>query len=216
MSPRSKTASEHMKRLATGAILDAAERVFAVAGLHSATTAMVAERAGVSKGLVFNYFATKDDLLAAVVERRLADQLAFWRTLELTGPARSRLRAIVDRALDCVIAHPDAHRIYFALLLQPGGSRAVQRAVDAMKPAIADYFTLLERLFRELGSAQPHVQALAFQSAVNGVAYTLTIQPDVARKPNLYPLDLIKAEIVAAFARQRAVSKPSHSRKART
>jgi len=205
-----------MKRLSSGAILDAAERVFAEAGLQSATTAMVAERAGVSKGLVFNYFATKDDLLAAVVERRLSDQLAFWRNLELTGSPRHRLKTIVDRALDCVVSQPDAHRIYFALLLQPGGSRAVQRAVDAMKPGIADYYALLEQLFRELGTAQPHVQALAFQSAVNGVAYTLTIQPKVARKPGLYPLEPIKAEIVAAFARQRANPKPAHSRKART
>src|SRR3954469_5665149 len=107
MSPRSKALSARMKTASTAAILEAAERVFGETGFHAATTAMVAKRAGVSKGLVFNYFATKDDLLAAILRGRLTEQLAFWRELELQGPPAGRLRRIVDLALQSVIQHPD-------------------------------------------------------------------------------------------------------------
>ena len=58
MSPRTAAASRQMQLAATTAILDAAEQVFGETGLYKATTAMVAKRAGVSKGLVFNYVAT--------------------------------------------------------------------------------------------------------------------------------------------------------------
>ncbi|MEV4764865.1 helix-turn-helix domain-containing protein [Micromonospora chokoriensis] len=52
-------------------ILDAAEAVFAEFGTR-ATTEEVARRAGVAIGTVFRHFPTKDDLLAAIMKRLLA------------------------------------------------------------------------------------------------------------------------------------------------
>jgi AcrR family transcriptional regulator len=164
---------------------------------------MVAKRAGVSKGLVFNYFATKDDLLAAIIRRRLTDQLAFWKDHEVTGPAATRLRAIIDRSLENVIAYPDAHRLYFSLLLQPGASKPVQDAVEAMKPAVAEYYLLIESLFRELGAPAPRAAAFAFQGALTGLAHTLTIQPALAKRPDIFPLEGIKDELMTAFGNLR-------------
>src|SRR5580765_5596581 len=55
-------------------ILDAASEVFAAEGLEG-SVADVAERAGVGTATIFRRFPTKDDLLAAVVVRRM-QQLA--------------------------------------------------------------------------------------------------------------------------------------------
>ncbi|MET7971008.1 helix-turn-helix domain-containing protein [Micromonospora sp. NPDC005305] len=52
-------------------ILDAAEAVFAEFGPRSSTEE-VARRAGVAIGTVFRHFPTKDDLLAAIMKRLLA------------------------------------------------------------------------------------------------------------------------------------------------
>lgn len=52
-------------------ILDAAEAVFAESGPR-ASTEEVARRAGVAIGTVFRHFPTKDDLLAAIMKRLLA------------------------------------------------------------------------------------------------------------------------------------------------
>ncbi|MET7748688.1 helix-turn-helix domain-containing protein [Micromonospora sp. NPDC005367] len=52
-------------------ILDAAEAVFAEFGTR-ASTEEVARRAGVAIGTVFRHFPTKDDLLAAIMKRLLA------------------------------------------------------------------------------------------------------------------------------------------------
>lgn len=51
-------------------ILDAAEELFAAGGYEATSTARVARRAGVPKGLVFHYFPQKIDLLVALVEER--------------------------------------------------------------------------------------------------------------------------------------------------
>lgn len=52
------------------ALLDAAEALFAERGFHATPTSAVAKRAGVTPGLVFYYFGTKEGLLAALLEER--------------------------------------------------------------------------------------------------------------------------------------------------
>jgi AcrR family transcriptional regulator len=58
-------------------ILDAAEELFAAGGYEATSTAKVARRAKVPKGLVFHYFPQKMDLLITLVEERtLIEDLA--------------------------------------------------------------------------------------------------------------------------------------------
>ena len=203
-----------MKDASTAAIVKAAEEVFGEQGFHSATTEMVARRAGVSKGLVFNYFATKDDLLAEIIVRRVTEQLAFWREIDLRGTPAAKLRQIVDRAIDSVMRHPEAYRLYFSLLLQPSASKPVQTAIDTLKPGIAGYYALLEKTFADLGSPAPRAQAYAFQGALSGIAHMVAIQPALTKRPELFPVQSIKDELIAAFGRRR-VSKPSPAASAR-
>lgn len=63
------------------AISDTATRLFAQRGFDGVTVAEVAEAAGVSEKTIFNYFATKEDLLFDEVPRREA---------ELVGAVRDR------------------------------------------------------------------------------------------------------------------------------
>ena len=50
-------------------ILDAAAAVFAEKGFHRATTKEIARTAGVSEGTIYNYFASKADLLIGIMAR---------------------------------------------------------------------------------------------------------------------------------------------------
>jgi len=56
-------------------ILEAARDVFAEEGLE-ASVADVAQRAGVGTATIFRRFPTKDDLVAAMLERRLESVVA--------------------------------------------------------------------------------------------------------------------------------------------
>jgi AcrR family transcriptional regulator len=50
-------------------ILDAAATVFAEKGFHRATTKEIAQTAGVSEGTIYNYFASKAELLIGIMTR---------------------------------------------------------------------------------------------------------------------------------------------------
>src|SRR5580658_8525446 len=51
-------------------ILDAALRCFSRDGFHNTTTADIVRESGVSQGTLYLYFATKDDIIAALADDR--------------------------------------------------------------------------------------------------------------------------------------------------
>ena len=76
-------------------IVDEAVRFFAEVGLEGKTREL-ARRLGVTQSLLFNYFATKDDLIDAVYEKVYLDRLSpDWpeRLTDRTTPLRDRLLA---------------------------------------------------------------------------------------------------------------------------
>ena len=58
------------------ALLEAARHLFAAQGLEATTIAQIADGADIAVGSFYNYFQTKDELLAALVREALGEQLA--------------------------------------------------------------------------------------------------------------------------------------------
>ncbi|HET8593782.1 MAG TPA: TetR/AcrR family transcriptional regulator [Intrasporangium sp.] len=68
-------------------ILRAAVQLFQEDGYHSTTTHAVAERAGISVGLIYQYFGNKEDLLRAAI-------------VDILGEFRDRIPVAMDAAGD--------------------------------------------------------------------------------------------------------------------
>ena len=66
--PRTEEANQRIREERRGQILDAAVRVFARKGLTGACIADIAAAGEMSQGLIFRYFASKEEVFAAVVE----------------------------------------------------------------------------------------------------------------------------------------------------
>ncbi len=85
---------QRRKQQRPGEITDAAFEVFAEKGYTGARVEEVAQRAGVSKGLLYLYFKTKEDLFKAVVKsvviRRVDSLLAAVEETELSSEAFMR------------------------------------------------------------------------------------------------------------------------------
>jgi AcrR family transcriptional regulator len=85
-------------------VVNAAARVVDELGYTAATTNHVAEAAGVSIGSLYQYFASKDDLLVALAERHVEEALPAVRArlaeLGSAGlPLEATLRALLALAL---------------------------------------------------------------------------------------------------------------------
>jgi AcrR family transcriptional regulator len=73
-------------------IVDAAAAVFARDGIDGANMSEIAEAAGVSKATIYHYFASKEDVIAALVKRVFSlDRTAVDQLQNGDGPVRERL-----------------------------------------------------------------------------------------------------------------------------
>ena len=89
-------------------LVAAALAVFGERGFRATTLEEVAARAGVSKGTVYLYFASKDDLFRAVVEAKVVTLLESVEAMARThaGSASELLGKVVHRMWDAM-SRPD-------------------------------------------------------------------------------------------------------------
>ena len=73
MSPRTATQFKEIREEKRSLIMDAALEHFASEGFHNTTINHIARHAGISKGLMYNYFRSKDELLAEIIDRSIAE-----------------------------------------------------------------------------------------------------------------------------------------------
>jgi TetR/AcrR family transcriptional regulator, fatty acid metabolism regulator protein len=104
---RSKSAADK-RRL----ILDAAVRVFARQGFHACRVSDIADEAGVAYGLVYHYFASKDEVLDTLFLERWNVMLELIREVDAgSAPVREKLRAIASFIVDSYQHDPDLMKV---------------------------------------------------------------------------------------------------------
>ncbi|MHB8532943.1 MAG: TetR/AcrR family transcriptional regulator [Solirubrobacteraceae bacterium] len=93
-------------------ILDAAVRVFARQGFHACRVSDIADEAGVAYGLVYHYFASKDEVLDTLFLERWNVMLDLIREVDAEPlPVREKLRAIASFIIDSYQHDPDLMKV---------------------------------------------------------------------------------------------------------
>ena len=132
-----------------GRILDAAVKVFAERGFHSATVAGIARAAGVADGTIYLYFKGKDDLLLRLFDEKMTELLAEARAAverERTAPAK--LRRFIQLHLALVERNPELASVLIVELRQ---SAQFLKAADRQKLAaygLSDHYREIFELTR--------------------------------------------------------------------
>ena len=96
-------------------ILDAAAKLFAESSFEQTAIAEIAAQAGVAEGTIYRYFATKEDLLFAVVTRMV--QTAYDNALPIMAKPQTpeqKLSAFVLNHFVQIADHIDAARLFLS------------------------------------------------------------------------------------------------------
>ncbi|MRV74935.1 TetR family transcriptional regulator [Duganella sp. FT92W] len=101
-------------------VLDAAAICFKRSGFHGASMSEISKAAGMSAGHIYNYFDSKDAIIAAFVEQNVERVSAILRDLEQRADP---LMGLVDDAESSVADHVDSDRIALQLEIWAEASR---------------------------------------------------------------------------------------------
>jgi len=122
-------------------LLGAAQEVFVAQGYHAAAMDDIAERAGVSKPVLYQHFPSKLDLYLALLEASTASLVQRVRAaLAETADNKLRVQGAVAAYFDFVGGRGEAFRLVFEsdLRFEPAVRARVDDALSACVEAIAD------------------------------------------------------------------------------
>ncbi|EWM13893.1 transcriptional regulator, TetR family [Kutzneria sp. 744] len=121
-------------------LLAAAQDVFVANGYHAAAMDEIAERAGVSKPVLYQHFPGKLELYLALLESHVDALVASVRqAMESTTDNKQRVVAAVSAFYDFVDNEGQAYRMVFESDLR--GEPAVQQAIERATSASVDAIT---------------------------------------------------------------------------
>jgi TetR/AcrR family transcriptional regulator len=122
------------RRATEAAILQAAETVFAEAGFGGATMQLIADMAGLPKANLHYYFATKEALYRAVVERIFQIWLQAADVFDAaSGPAEG-LGAYIDAKMEISRRYPNGSKVWASEVMH--GAPVIQ---DYLETTLRDW-----------------------------------------------------------------------------
>jgi TetR/AcrR family fatty acid metabolism transcriptional regulator len=150
-------------------ILDAAVRVFARQGFHACRVSDIADEAGVAYGLVYHYFASKDEVLNTLFLERWNVMLELIREVDQQPLAvRDKLGAIASFIVESYHHDPDLMKVIIVEV-----TRAANSFGDTHIDTIREAYDLIGGMIakaQDEGVFKPEIEsrfaAMAFYGAI--------------------------------------------------
>jgi AcrR family transcriptional regulator len=190
MSPRSEALNQRMRDDSRARILRTGLRLFAKHGYDRTSIAMIARAAGISQGLLYNYFAGKKGLLRAIFEESMHDVQGSFAMAEAAPSPAERIERLVRGAFTILRRNQDFWRLSYGLRMQPGVLAGLGKRTAEMTGAIRK---TLARYLREAGVAEAELEAVVLFALIDGVSQHYVLQPAT------YPLDAVADQIIRRF-----------------
>jgi TetR/AcrR family transcriptional repressor of uid operon len=128
-------------------VLDAAQECFSRDGFHGASMAEISKAAGMSAGHIYNYFDSKEAIIAAIVQRGLDELVVrFDQVLSEPDVAAALVRGLADSVQR--LTEPDAAALRFEILAEAARNPKVAAMVQAADAVRRERLSEIVRIAR--------------------------------------------------------------------
>ena len=159
-------------------VLDAAVATFSRNGLHQTTIEDIRLEAGLSRGAVYHYFKSKEDIIDAIRGRSARQAEAIYSDRAEADGADFELLDLIDATVSKMVSPDsvDANRLAVFLWAE---SLVNNRIMDGQMPSFKPYLALVAECLRkaqEAGKADPGLDPEATARLITGALMGLQLQ----------------------------------------
>jgi AcrR family transcriptional regulator len=185
MSPRSSAKFEEMREEKKALIMNTALEHFSNVGYHATTITHIARHAGISKGLMYNYFKSKEDLLTAIMNRSVAEIYEYFNPDHDSHLTPEEFEMFIRKVFMVLHEKRQFWKLLFRIMMQPGvyerlfgeASGSLNISGRPFREYTDNMMMLLVGYFRKKGESagsdyDPMTDLLMFINAVKGFALT--------------------------------------------
>jgi AcrR family transcriptional regulator len=153
--PRTSAENNRIRRATREHILKTALSLFCDKGYYATSIEEIAKQAQISKGLLYHYFKSKADVLAALVDIRISEVLTVMNAAKAQPTPVEQIRHIAEGALADVQQQPDVFRFYLNLFSQPKLDPIVAQSTQKLMDEQSRQFEVQTQMFAKLGLENP-------------------------------------------------------------
>lgn len=175
MSPRTEEQFEAIRSTRRYQIIEAALEVFAELSFHQASISQIAQRAKVSKGLIYNYFESKEHLLEAVLLQGMEWLKDSFTPQEGEPEAQEELDLFIRGGFQIMKAESHFYRLYFSVLMQPESYKILQDNYEKMMGYMLEQIVAY---FAKKGDPHPTEKAVILTALLDGVGMHYIMAPE--------------------------------------
>ncbi len=189
MSPRKKEDNEVIRERRKAHILEVALNLFARVGYESTTISKISKEAKISKGLMYNYFDSKEDLLKSLIADLNKMEEGMMASVIDDDP-RIMMRNIFTVFFKTLVEDKDKWKLISALTFQVEKFDFIQ---DLASQKMLGYHMLFEDLLSRAGIENAKEEAQMVGAIIDGIAFQyLVIHGE-------YPLDQMKNYLIKKY-----------------
>jgi AcrR family transcriptional regulator len=156
-------------------IMDKALQLFATNGYFPTSIQMIAREAGISKGLVYNYFDSKEDLIRKIMV------MGFEKFTEGFDPNKDGILTceefefFVRETFRVLKENIPYYKLYFSTMMQPTVYELIQGKIQELIPT---YLKILVSYYDRMGVEHPATEAMIFGAVMDGISMNYMMDPD--------------------------------------
>ncbi len=177
MSPRTEAQYEMIRNEKKKIIKDAALELFANEGFHQTSIAKIARKAAISKGLLYNYFDSKEQLLSELFQdimQRIIDLLDPNHDEEITPEEAEHF---FDEFFKILVENPKEWRLFYQLTMQKDVmdfllKESTHSKIQSNQQIIFNYF--MKQDFND-----PELAIIMFSSIFKGFTMMYAFAPEM-------------------------------------
>jgi AcrR family transcriptional regulator len=187
MTPRGVKLNEQMRSDAMARITQAALEVFAEYGYHGATMEHIMKVSGLSKGLVYHYFPSKEKIYIHLIDTALEISRKTWKdALDSPGTAWEKIEKLSENVAK--IAFTDESSLYSLIMVQ---AMTQGKSIPGLMEHIIqrmDYYSELPLLIieaqksGEAAPGDPELLFLAYVALIQGFVLFLLNDDETKKK----------------------------------
>lgn len=191
--PRTPVENDRIRQASKEKIRAAAMGLFIKQGYYATSISNIAKQAGISKGLLYNYYNGKEDLLSEMVEARIREVVEVMEVAITLDTPNEQLEHIVNGAIDNIHKNPAVHRFYLHLQTQPEADEELIKYSHLIIEENTRQFELQCKIFEKRGEKDPRRRSLYFSTVLQGTMLMISTYPQK------FPIEELKQQIIREF-----------------
>ncbi len=187
MSPRTQEQFEEIRENRKFQIMEVALELFANQGYYATSISSIAKKAGISKGLMYNYFSSKEELVRGIVYSGFEQMISLFDPERDGVLTKEEIEYFINGSFQMVQDNLQFWKFFMALMLQPSVSNIVSEIYAEVIPRIMETF---KGYLISMGVKDPEMEAWFYGALMDGISLNYVLNPDH------FPLEGMKKMII--------------------